>query len=798
MAREYPKIDPALHQKILEERILRDPDLFLHATSVDRPRVIITAGQPGAGKSKVVGRAEADLSGNVVIIDPDQLRDKHPQVEQLRNQHPYTWSGETHGDASQWATELREAAVAQRKNIILDTTTPWVDGIKDLQAKGYDVEIRAIATHRLESELEVDKRYGDSLNEFGYGRYVPKEVRSNVYQQLPDRLDDVAQQTGVPIQIYDREGRLHFDSRTSPHASPGRALETARFGRLTQDRLNDLHQSTDTQRQWHRDLPEHLPNERVDPNTARHLMNERVTGQVEQGVQRLHNEVGGYRAVRPTIKAAGVLGTVYGAYDAKDKIDAAIDTARSNREQWVRGAEESTNQAVKTVVTGMAATVGAVPGAAVGALTSPVTGPAGPVVGGLTTGTVAAYGAEKAYEDSSFQRVTKAFGREVVGELGYDYVSREGRLLRQVNGLKEDLQTSTDPAERTRLQGRLNEAGAGIGKEAERNGRYFEARAGIDKSWEQMHARFPNVDKDDVNDALARHIDAGKKPADAVRGAFSDAVHERYPRELRHEPLEDYRKLSPTQLAEKHQQYAGEVVQSRHTARALMANKDSHNNVDQGWPRAAAQERQAARVEKGLNELWRDTGHLEAIRNAYKERGLQPPELPAELRPESRAKTPQSAQGVQSAQGMQAHGPSAQPSTAHQTPPARLGPVSQQLLQDSEREVAQVAKRRLGWDQGMSNTSAAVAATAREAGLSRVNLLRASGGQIHLAHYDGVQVRDAWVDAKVAANTPQELSMQRLLDADRRVEPQAKPLEQPVSDLTRVTHAERAVSVSMV
>lgn len=346
---------------------------------------------------------------------------------------------------------------------------------------------------------------------------------------------------------------------------------------------------------------------------------------------RLHLPVKGH-GIRPAVKAAGVLGTAYGVVDAKGQVDAAIDTARSNREQWVRGGEETANQAARTAITGGAATVGAIPGAAAGALTSPVTGPVGPIAGGLATGGAAAYGAEKLYEDSRLQQWTKTLGREV-GQLGYDYVSREGRLLRQINGHREDLSHTTDPAERARLQTRLDAASTAFGQEAERNGRYFEGRAGIDQGWEAMHARFPKVDKDDVNDALARHIDAGKKPLDAVRGAYSDAVHEQYPRALPHEPLENYRALSPQQLAQKHQQFAGEVVQGRRDLMALQSNKDSHNNVDQGWPKALAQQRQAGRVQQGANELWRDIGHLGAIREAYKERGLTPPELPAELKP---------------------------------------------------------------------------------------------------------------------------------------------------------------------
>jgi hypothetical protein len=302
----------------------------------------------------------------------------------------------------------------------------------------------------------------------------------------------------------------------------------------------------------------------------------------------------------------------------------------------VRGAEAGADVATRGAVTGTAAVVGAIPGAAAGALTSPVTGPVGPVVGGLATGGAAAVGADKLYEDSRLQQFIKYLGGKG-GQLGYDYISKEGRLLREVNGLKQDLQTATDPTKRAQLQTRLDTASEKFATEAERNGRYFEGRAGIDKAWEQNQAKYPQVDKDDVNDALAKHIDAGKRPDEAARAALSEAVHEKYPRTLPHHPAENYRPLSNEQLAEKHRQYVGEVGQGRANVLALAANKDSHNNIDQGWPKALAEQRQAARVQDGLNQFWKDTGHLGAIREVYKERGMSPPELPAELRTQGAA-----------------------------------------------------------------------------------------------------------------------------------------------------------------
>ena len=116
-------------------------------------------GQPGAGKGGLARAAEKEPVGDVVKIDPDELRNYHPSVKEFQSTNPYTWSGRTHADASQRADELRNAAVAGKKNIIFDTTLSngqWTSElIKDLQAKGYDVQVRAMAAHKLESEHGV-------------------------------------------------------------------------------------------------------------------------------------------------------------------------------------------------------------------------------------------------------------------------------------------------------------------------------------------------------------------------------------------------------------------------------------------------------------------------------------------------------------------------------------------------------------------------------------------------------------------------------------------------------------------
>ena len=467
-----------------------------------------------------------------------------------------------------------------------------------------------------EADLDAAVKEGKNLSQHFALPVNSEAPQYDVYKITPKAPTEVFVNTVAPTS--ELGGQVTKPGGATQYLTPNRKLyEPAELVKTVDNRLHIPLQKTPVQR---------APHSSPEAQATAHNAVTHVDGPRAHGIH-------------ATVKGVGIAGAVYGAYDGKQQVDAAIDTARSTREQWVRGAEESANVGARSVVTGVAATVGAIPGAAAGALTSPVTGPVGPVVGGLTTGSAAAIGAEKLYEDSRLQQWSKYLGREV-GELGYDHISKEGRLLREVNSLKEELQTEANPQKREALEDKLAQANERFGVEAERNSRYFEARGGIEQGWEKIHTQYPQLDKDDVNDALDKHIDAGKRPAEAARAALSDAVHEKTPRDLPHHPPENYRVLSNPQLIEQHGQHALQLVQARHDVMALGANTDSRNNLDQGWPKELARQRHSARIENGLNTAWKEAGHVLAIRSAMQERGMQPPELPAELRARSGAATP--------------------------------------------------------------------------------------------------------------------------------------------------------------
>lgn len=261
--------------------------------------------------------ATRELGGDAVLIDPDELRKHHSRAHELRATTPYKWSSHTQIDAGQWADELLDATVVGKKNLIFDTTLSngqWTteDLIPKLQAQGYEIEVRAVASPRLESELGVDKRFAEKLELEGYGRYVPAGARDASYEKMPGSLDMIHERTDVPIRLFNREGVELYDSRTDTRP-PGSVLQEARDARLHDPKLTrDLSRGWQGQLRWHDDLPEALAQKRMDvpPDVAQRLLAERADEHIVEGVARdaaQARHIDHTVRIQPRLRAGGAL-----------------------------------------------------------------------------------------------------------------------------------------------------------------------------------------------------------------------------------------------------------------------------------------------------------------------------------------------------------------------------------------------------------------------------------------------------------------------------------------------------------
>jgi predicted ABC-type ATPase len=298
------------HQRIFRDELLPEAGLD-RFTPQEHPKAIILAGQPGAGKGGLVRATRQEFGSDIFPIDPDEQRQFHPDAKRWQLESPYGWSQKTNADAGAWAGELRDAGVERRVNLIVDTTLGDAKNatrlIEGLQKAGYEVEVRAVATHRLESEHGVDERFTRRIDIEGVGRDVPLEFHDKVYRDLPENLDRVREATGVPVRIYDRSGAELYDSRWGP-SSPGAVMNEARNARLEDPEITQkLRERWQAQAQWHRSLPERIERGELglSPETSDALQREQLArGKVDLSAQRAEAAATVDEIIRPGAEPA--------------------------------------------------------------------------------------------------------------------------------------------------------------------------------------------------------------------------------------------------------------------------------------------------------------------------------------------------------------------------------------------------------------------------------------------------------------------------------------------------------------
>jgi predicted kinase len=201
-------------------------------TPSKKPKAIILAGQPGAGKSKVAAKARERLAetGQPVTLDPDEARRLHPLHGPLMNRDDKTAADLTHQDASDATDSLRKHAIEQRFNIVVDGTLKTPEKaealVQELIDAGYEIEIVALCVDPDTSFQSVNERYEKEKAANGSGRFVPKEVHDAAVTGMVQSVQALEKQGLVSsIQVVTRDGDVLHESH--PSARPPGAPNTA-------------------------------------------------------------------------------------------------------------------------------------------------------------------------------------------------------------------------------------------------------------------------------------------------------------------------------------------------------------------------------------------------------------------------------------------------------------------------------------------------------------------------------------------------------------------------------------------
>lgn len=209
------KLSEADHEKYYRDI---EADLLAKSRSVLHPRVVITGGQPGSGKSKLLEQSKKDFpGGNVVVINGDDLRAYHPRAEEILRLDDRRFAERTDPDSREWTKRLFDRAIETRRNIVFESTMreagPISKTMERLREEGYHLTAKVVATHERMSTTGIFRRYEEQKAEKGYGRWSELSSHDAGYEGMPRTVEHIEKQGLVDrLEVYSRAGELLYEN----------------------------------------------------------------------------------------------------------------------------------------------------------------------------------------------------------------------------------------------------------------------------------------------------------------------------------------------------------------------------------------------------------------------------------------------------------------------------------------------------------------------------------------------------------------------------------------------------------
>lgn len=205
-------------KRIFTERIV--PILYEGISGAAEPKIIFTSGQPGAGKTVLLGHIKRQMEQefpeqNAVVIG-DDLRSYHPKYEQLLNIDDKSAAFFTDRDSAQWIEQSLEYVSQIRCNTLVESTLrnagPTLRTAEQFKARGYKTELNIMVVPAILSRLGILQRYFEQVRNTGVGRYTIPEAHSASYNGIPDTLHAVVSSGLIDEMNFYRRGDVKIRS----------------------------------------------------------------------------------------------------------------------------------------------------------------------------------------------------------------------------------------------------------------------------------------------------------------------------------------------------------------------------------------------------------------------------------------------------------------------------------------------------------------------------------------------------------------------------------------------------------
>ncbi|MCH5204833.1 MAG: zeta toxin family protein [Oscillospiraceae bacterium] len=198
--------------------------LTLNCKPCDFPKAFLLGGQSGSGKS-TIHQVITDECPNIVIIDGDRFREKHPHFLEIQEQYGKEAANYTQPFVNEMITSLIERLSSEKFNLIIEGTCRNVNipmnTCNGLKQKGYYVELAVMCTDKEVAWQSTINRYNAMKDAGLIPRAVPRDKYVETVKALPQNISQLYKlKIFDDIRLYDRDRNCLYKYSEQPATDP--------------------------------------------------------------------------------------------------------------------------------------------------------------------------------------------------------------------------------------------------------------------------------------------------------------------------------------------------------------------------------------------------------------------------------------------------------------------------------------------------------------------------------------------------------------------------------------------------
>ena len=213
-------------QKALESQIKEWTD----KTSNEKPKAYLVVGQPGAGKTTISNMLQKQYADNIIFINGDEYRKKHPHYKDLYKEYGEDAVLKTQAFSGKMTEALIDKLSDKKYNLIIEgtlrTTETPLKTKRLLEDKGYNVELSVMLVRPEISYLSTLKRYHEMKEAGTTPRNTPKEHHDLVVKNIIDNVHTLySEKSFSEITMYNRNQDKLYSLKDTPYKDPSKVMQ---------------------------------------------------------------------------------------------------------------------------------------------------------------------------------------------------------------------------------------------------------------------------------------------------------------------------------------------------------------------------------------------------------------------------------------------------------------------------------------------------------------------------------------------------------------------------------------------